>query len=625
MPLVELKGQFRFHAGDDPDGKLGYADASFNDSAWSLLASDQSWYSQGFKNYAGFGWYRFRVTVPAGQKNFALFVPDLNDVYALYANGQLIGQKGEFPPNSQLRDGQNLVYAIPPGAVPADRTIVFAARVWCSPLWSFSPGAGFDAAPIFGDSAAVARWADLQIHDRFWNTANVQFIDLVNITGAVLGLVLFLLRPSEREYLWYGIAQIFWSLSSSSWLAERFLHLPDMTAYFCYLIGMFGGAFVNLFFLHVLLRRRRGILFWIGSVFILFPVAWLFGTVPGWTSFRSLDGVIALSYFAYTLVTVLLISRDARSGNSEAWILFVPFTCAALFTLWHEAAYALNLLRFPAVAAIFHFLGNVFTWPIHADDAMIIGTACNLAVWLVLILRFARSRRDEERLSAELEAARAVQHVLIPDDIPVVPGFQIESVYKPAGQVGGDFFQIIPLERGGALIAIGDVSGKGMPAAMTVSLLVGTFRTLAHYTQSPAEILAAMNQRMLSRSQGGFTTCLVLRLDADSTLTVANAGHIAPYLGGSELDVANGLPLGLIPDADYTETTAHITSSDHLTLLTDGVVEARNQQGELLGFDRMRELTAQPASEIVRHAQHFGQEDDITVLTLSLTPQEVLV
>lgn len=97
--------------------------------------------------------------------------------------------------------------------------------------------------------------------------------------------------------------------------------------------------------------------------------------------------------------------------------------------------------------------------------------------------------------------------------------------------------QVIPIESGGVLTVVGDVSGKGMPAAMTVSLLVGTVRTLAHYTQSPGEILAAMNQRMLGRSQGGFTTCLVLRLDVNGTLTVANAGHLSPYRNGEELAV----------------------------------------------------------------------------------------
>src|SRR5580698_2968988 len=102
-------------------------------------------------------------------------------------------------------------------------------------------------------------------------------------------------------------------------------------------------------------------------------------------------------------------------------------------------------------------------------------------------------------MAAELEAGRVVQQVLIPEEIPTVEGFEIQSVYKPYGEVGGDFFQVLPVKsgHGGVLVIIGDVSGKGMPAAMTVSLLVGTVRTLAHYTQGPGEILAAMNQRML--------------------------------------------------------------------------------------------------------------------------------
>src|SRR5262249_2954113 len=138
----------------------------------------------------------------------------------------------------------------------------------------------------------------------------------------------------------------------------------------------------------------------------------------------------------------------------------------------------------------------------------------SFSILAVLLVRFARSRREEERLAGEMEAARIVQGVLVPAEIPEVAGYRVEAGYKPAGQVGGDFFQIIPTREGGAVIVIGDVSGKGMPAAMTVSLLVGTVRTLAHYTQSPAEILAAMNQRMLARSKDGFTTCLVVGVDA---------------------------------------------------------------------------------------------------------------
>jgi serine phosphatase RsbU (regulator of sigma subunit) len=152
---------------------------------------------------------------------------------------------------------------------------------------------------------------------------------------------------------------------------------------------------------------------------------------------------------------------------------------------------------------------------------------------------------------------------------------------------------------------------------MIVSLLVGTVRTLAHYTQSPGQILAAMNQRMLARSSGGFTTCLVLRADSDGKLTIANAGHIAPYLAGKELRLQNGLPLGLSADTTYTEAVFHVGPHQQLTLLTDGVVEARDKAGALLGFERSAALSVQPAEAIACAAQAFGQDDDITVLTMS--------
>jgi Stage II sporulation protein E (SpoIIE) len=184
-------------------------------------------------------------------------------------------------------------------------------------------------------------------------------------------------------------------------------------------------------------------------------------------------------------------------------------------------------------------------------------------------------------------------------------------------EVGGDFFQIYPLNSGGILIVVGDVSGKGMPAAMTVSLLVGTFRTLAHYTQSPTEIITAMNQRMLGRTNGGFTTCLVLRVDANGKVTIANAGHIAPYLDGHELATDNGLPLGLSEDSTYSESTCDLASNQQLTLITDGVLEARSRTGELFGLDRTAAISIQSAETIAQTAQAFGEDDDITVLTLT--------
>jgi serine phosphatase RsbU (regulator of sigma subunit) len=245
-----------------------------------------------------------------------------------------------------------------------------------------------------------------------------------------------------------------------------------------------------------------------------------------------------------------------------------------------------------------------------------------LAILHFLVRRTVRIARGLARSAAEMEAARVVQQVLMPDEIPSVPGFTIQSVYKPAGEVGGDFFQILPVANGGVLAVIGDVSGKGMPAAMLVSLIVGTLQTLAESTTIPAEILAGLNRRLEGRSHGGFTTCLVLRADAGGTLTIANAGHIFPYIDGKELPVENGLPLGLSTESTYTDSTFQLAPDQQVTLLTDGVVEARSATGKLLGFERLASLTLSPAAEIAETAKNFGQEDDITVLTLALAQVE---
>ena len=120
-----------------------------------------------------------------------------------------------------------------------------------------------------------------------------------------------------------------------------------------------------------------------------------------------------------------------------------------------------------------------------------------------------------------------------------------------------------------------------------------------------------MNQRMLARSSGGFTTCLVLTVSAAGTLTAANAGHIAPCVNGRELTLANGLPLGLSAHEQCGECVFSLAADEQLTLMTDG---------ELLGFDRVKAMTTQSADSIVQAAQDFGQDDDITVMTLRLAP-----
>jgi len=180
--------------------------------------------------------------------------------------------------------------------------------------------------------------------------------------------------------------------------------------------------------------------------------------------------------------------------------------------------------------------------------------------------------------------------------------------------VGGDFYRVQPGKDGDVLVVVGDVSGKGLRAAMTVSAIIGSLRIMA--ACGPAEILCGLNHSLVGSLPGGFVTCLVAQLHANGSCTVANAGHLAPYRNGEEITVPPGLPLGIVASADYTQMTVHLRRGDVLTFVSDGVVEARNTGGELFGFDRTRQISRQSAEAIAEAAQRFGQEDDITVLTL---------
>lgn len=342
-------------------------------------------------------------------------------------------------------------------------------------------------------------------------------------------------------------------------------------------------------------------------------------TRRAWT--RLLWPFYALQLIA-GFVPALAFARNAAIDVSEAalfWISWGGLRRGGRVRLM-AAAFALFTLSRLTISTDFNRLTSIPMYVEIAGWRTYVTSPVNVLLGiLTLVVCFhdlLRDRREKQRLASEMEAARTVQQVLVPEAIPEVAGFAIESVYRPAGEVGGDFFQILPTAAGGVLIVIGDVSGKGMPAAMTVALLVGTVRTLAHFVQSPGEILAAMNQRMLARSAGGFTTCLVLRVDSDGTFTAANAGHLAPYLDGRELALENCLPLGLAPGTIYAESRFDLASGAQLTLLTDGVVEARDKDGRLFGFDRTAELSAGPAEKLTGAAQDFGQEDDITVVTV---------
>jgi len=151
---------------------------------------------------------------------------------------------------------------------------------------------------------------------------------------------------------------------------------------------------------------------------------------------------------------------------------------------------------------------------------------------------------------------------------------------------------------------------------MLVSVLVGAIRGVAEYTSAPAELLANLNDRLMGRGGGSLSTALVASLAADGTVSIANAGHLSPYLDGEEIELPGELPLGVKANAHYGVTRFILPPGSRLTFYSDGVVEAQNAQGELFGFERGRELSTQPAAAIVEAARQFGQSDDITVVTI---------
>ena len=229
--------------------------------------------------------------------------------------------------------------------------------------------------------------------------------------------------------------------------------------------------------------------------------------------------------------------------------------------------------------------------------------------------RYVKTRTEKALLESEMAAARQVQQVILPDPHQSIPGFVVESFYKPAREVGGDFFQILPVEGGGLLVVIGDVSGKGLPAAMLVSLVIGSIRAIAEETHDPVVLLEKLHRQIAGHTEG-FVTAQAAFFADDGVVTLANAGHLPPYLDGREIELPGALPLGVGGGGQYSATTVKLPEGSRFMFLSDGVVEAQNANGELFGFDRASENANEAAAAIAEAAIQFGQEDDITVVTI---------
>ena len=336
---------------------------------------------------------------------------------------------------------------------------------------------------------------------------------------------------------------------------------------------------------------------------------------------QAVDMALMVPVILMELLSFYLIGRAiARRRKLEAarWMValfafLAQFTFTLGIALQQGSRFTHLTWGYTLLSPIFAVNGNYVGLRLIFDTLLLVFTV--YAVYRVSV----ETRRRQSALEREFQNARALQQVLIPETLPTVPGFQLTSAYRPAQEVGGDFFQIIPLGDGATLVVLGDVSGKGLKAAMAVSLIVGMVRALADRAGGPGQLLTQLNNRLTGHLQGGFATCIALRVDADGRCTMASAGHPGPYRNGVEVAIAGDLPLGLAGGQSYGEKSLNLAEGDHLALYTDGLLEARNPTGELFGFHRLVTLfAASPSAEqAVEAAVEFGQDDDVTVLTLT--------
>ncbi len=632
---ADLDSPWLIHAGDDP----AYARPDFDDSQWTVFDPHKQLTSVFGQSRPEVVWYRLRVKVSPdqsnpeqdrselilgrqrvkvapGQSGLALREQLISSAFEVYVNGERLIASGQMAPYAAYTADARILAPIPDRLITTG-TMLVAMRVHLSKIdWS-GQNPGFYASNLtLGQQSTLYRDDWLAVIGE--NSMN--WLDrLLTVGLGLVALVLFAAQRRNTEYLWIAAAGLLALLELPQPAISEFTNIPIHWQVLTALLRVFtpyvlAGVFLS--FVH----QRLG---WRWRIFLIFAGIMnaysglqgvLFTAAPAMQAISNLPLAVLFS-----VILPIMLAIHWRRGNREAGILLIPIglfslyiyaemSFGALFQIpgWRDFALrGLNLIdQFPA-------------GPFAISLNHISGIMSTVALALIMLIRSTRMSRRQAILESELAAAQQVQQVLLPEQTETVPGFAVETVYQPAQQVGGDFFQILPAGGGGLLAVVGDVAGKGLPAAMLVSVLVGAIRGAAQYTSNPAELLSSLNERLVGRGGGSFSTAMAAHIAADGTVILANAGHLSPYLDGKEVELPGALPLGVMSGAKYETIEFYLAPGSRLTFYSDGVIEAKNQQGELFGFDRAKAISTQPAAAIVEAAKKFGQEDDITVVTIT--------
>jgi hypothetical protein len=636
--VAALTGAWKFEPGDSPrvNGEPVWAQPGFDDSKWAAMdltpkagSVDPAygtpgfvpgWTMQGFPNLDGYAWYRLRVRVSdPGQPLWLKMPNDVDDAYQIYANGQYIGEFGKFSPSGvTVYSARTFSFPLPS---PAPNEIELAVRFYMTSGTRFqSPDAGgMHQPPALGLASTVqllqAAEDDANLHYYF----GVVLQSILYFVLAPLALWAWMKDRQERGYLW-----LFFALAISP-LRTAVLLLGNLASKISLgKQGVLQAVFLDPFVLPLWimfwwhwfgLRRQR----WISRVaWGLAAADMLAGlavrsTAAGvelvprsWLPWFNSAAAVLLGALGVLLVVILI--AGFRRDRTEALAAAVPIL---LLEVASFTTYLLNL----GISTEFYPFGIGISTQAIASILMV------MVIGVLALRRFVRTQVHEslarQAIRKDLEQAQQLQQrVLVPEAVTSAV-FKVEVEYRPAQTVGGDFFQTLTKPDGSLLVVIGDVSGKGMSAAMLVAVLVGAIRTRADESFDPASMLAMLNHRLIGRSGGHFATCIAAEIHPDGRMRVANAGHLPPYLNGKEMELEGSLPLGVVEGSEISVQTFVLEPGDRLTFMTDGVVEATNEAKELFGFERTREISKKRAAAIADEAQEFGQEDDITVVSVS--------
>jgi hypothetical protein len=470
---------------------------------------------------------------------------------------------------------------------------------------------------MLGEAGAVAagyqmRWLELI---RAYASAAAQAVLFALLAVVAFSLILF--DRSDRVYLWMGTLFLLIAVLDAltvigSWSEVMSVSITNLLID-CLVGPLTHATWVMVFWVWFGRQRPPWMPRLTVGLALLLAVSNIlgeeifFGLVPHEVAVPFLTVSLVLQMLLFALLLWVVVVGIRRQGV-EGWLVL------PLVVMRGISAFALQL-------SLFHIRMTWFPFGVAIDLGTIASVLAAVVIAFLLLRRLLLSVKRQRQMALDVKQAQEVQQVILPEARLLLPGLTIESEYRPAREVGGDFFQIVPHTTDGSLLIVaGDVTGKGLKAGMLVALLVGAIRSTTDWSTDPVIVLHALNQRLMGRGDA-LATCLALRIEADGAVTLANAGHMAPYLNGEPLPMEGALPLGMIEGAESSVMHFQLKSGDRLMLLSDGVAEATDANGKLFGFERVSELLRKPksAAEVAGAAQEFGQEDDISVISVTRT------